>query len=194
MRGGARFSRHHGFRVGLIGAPSETGVTYDGCGQLRHPPACEFDHYLLQHAGAPSCARHADHQHSRERRAMDRQRGDPRGDARRRRRLRMSGRADAQRLMSGGPLVVAQEAEPRFDAADLESLANRTGRAGAVLLPRPPGLRLVRAQGRLPQRRPRPPRSAIRCRRQPPGSSPFSKRGRRFRRACRGTGAATRTR
>jgi geranylgeranyl reductase family protein len=119
---GRTFQPITGFRVGLIGARSETGVTYDrpvSFGIRR----CEFDHYLLQRAGA--------------RLAL----GTPITS------IRTSGGQwivnDAIRaamlvgaggsgcpvarmlngVKSGGPLVVAQEAEPRFDAADLESLA-----------------------------------------------------------------------
>src|SRR3984893_1609180 len=120
---GRTFQPITGFRVGLVDGHDETRVAYDSpasFGILR----CEFDHYLLQRTdarlelGAPITS------------------------------IRMNGGQwivnDAFRapmlvgaggsgcpvarmlngsVRSGGPLVIAQEAEPHLDAADRESLA-----------------------------------------------------------------------
>jgi len=119
---GRTFQPITGFRVGLIGGRGETGVAYD------HPVSfgirrCEFDHYLLQRAnarvalGVPIATIRRDG----ERWIVN--------DAIRTPMLVGAGGSGCpvarmlNGVRSGGPLVVAQEAEPRFDAADLESLA-----------------------------------------------------------------------
>ena len=134
-----------GFRVGLIGGRGETAVAYDrpiSFGIRR----CEFDHYLLQRAdarlvlGAPIAS-------------IRRERGQwIVNDEIRAPMLIGAGGSGCPvaRMLNGvthaRPLVVAREAESRIDAGRPRLARDRTRRAGAVLLPRSPGLRLVRAQ------------------------------------------------
>jgi flavin-dependent dehydrogenase len=120
---GRTFQPITGFRVGLIGGRGETGVAYD------HPVSfgirrCEFDHYLLQRAnarvalGVPIATIRRDGGHwivnDTIRTPMLVGAGG-------------SGCPVARMLnggvRSGGPLVIAQEAEPHLDAAARESLA-----------------------------------------------------------------------
>jgi menaquinone-9 beta-reductase len=119
---GRTFQPITGFRVGLIDGHSETAVAYDrpvSFGIRR----CEFDHYLLKRAdarlalGAPiTSIRMNDGQWVV-------------NDAIRAPMLVGAGGSGCPvaRMLNGvrseGPLVVAREAEPRLDAADLESLA-----------------------------------------------------------------------
>ena len=121
-RQGRTFQPITGFRVGLIGGHHETAVAYDRPASfgIRR---CEFDHYLLQRAdarlalGAPI-------------RSIRRDGGQwIVNDAIRAPMLIGAGGSGCpvarmlNGVRSGGPLVVAQEAEPRLDAADRESLA-----------------------------------------------------------------------
>jgi flavin-dependent dehydrogenase len=120
---GRTFQPITGFRVGLIDGRGETGVAYDrpvSFGIRR----CEFDYYLLQRAGArlalgaPITSIRKDGAqwivNDAIRTAMLVGAGG-------------SGCPVARMLngsvRSGGPLVIAQEAEPHLDAADRESLA-----------------------------------------------------------------------
>src|SRR3984893_15644798 len=120
---GRTFQPITGFRVGLIDGRGETGVAYDrpvSFGIRR----CEFDHYLPQRAdarlalGAPITSIRKDGGqwivHDEIRTPMLVGAGG-------------SGCPVARmlngRVRAGGPLVIAQEAEPHLDAGDRESLA-----------------------------------------------------------------------
>jgi flavin-dependent dehydrogenase len=121
-RRGRTFQPITGFRVGLIGGHGETGVAYDrpvSFGIRR----CEFDHYLLQRAGARLAL-------GTPITSIRRDRGQwTINDAIRAPMLVGAGGSGCpvarmlNGVRSGGPLVVAQEAEPHLDAADRESLA-----------------------------------------------------------------------
>jgi geranylgeranyl reductase family protein len=121
-RQGRTFQPFTGFRVGLIGGHHETAVAYDrpaSFGIRRY----EFDHYLLQRAGARLAL-------GAPITSILRERGQwIVNDALRAPMLIGAGGSGCpvarllNGVMHGRPVVVAREAESRIDAADRDSLA-----------------------------------------------------------------------
>ena len=116
---------------------------------------CEFDDFLLRRAGVRVL------EGTPVDRAAARRR--PAGLSTRPSKRRSSSAPAGTSVPSPGTCAAAPTRPPRSSpkkrsfALDASDATSRIGRARVVLLPRSRGLRLVRPQGRLPQRRHRPP-------------------------------------
>ena len=194
MRDGRTFQPITGFRVGLIGGRDATAVALRPSRQLRHPPLRVRSLSAAARRRAPD-ARRAD----RERPPGRRRRGSSTTRSARRCWSAPAARAVRSRGCSTAPRAAVRswsrgKRSRASSAADSRRSRSQPARAGAVLLPRSAGLRLVRAQRRLSQRRPRPTRSAIAAGGDGSGSSRSSKRRQDPAGSFRGDGAAMPTR
>ena len=138
-----------GFRVGLIGGDrTQTTVAYDRPVELRHPPLRVRP---LPAARAPARASSSARRSPASARRMTAGSSTTRS-ARRCWSAPAASTCPVARLLNGEPLrgrplVVAREARVAAERGRPRVDRRRARRARAVLLPRPAGLRLVRAEG-----------------------------------------------